>query len=130
MVTGTPAATAALASDVPDVNQLGQALFTDYVYAFEITAVLLTIAVVGAVVLVRRSEGKLIDSDEFPDGTAADELAAESAAAAVVGRGHRQPMTRLRMDQPANPTPRRSSRDVGPDSKSASHPPGTWCWLR
>jgi NADH-quinone oxidoreductase subunit I len=34
--------------------QLGRVLFTDYVFAFEITAVLLTIAVVGAVVLARR----------------------------------------------------------------------------
>jgi hypothetical protein len=40
---------------VPDVDgQLGRVLFTDYVVAFEITAVLLTIAVVGAVVLARR----------------------------------------------------------------------------
>lgn len=82
VVTGAAGSTAPMASDVPDVNQLGQALFTDYVYAFEITAVLLTIAVVGAVVLVRRSEGRSIDSDEFPDGTAADELIAESAVAA------------------------------------------------
>lgn len=76
VVTGTPATTAALSSDIPDVNQIGEALFTDYVFAFEITAVLLTIAVVGAVVLARRSDGPVIDEDEF-DGTALDALALE-----------------------------------------------------
>lgn len=83
VVTGVPGATAPLASDVPDVNQLGRALFTDYVFAFEITAVLLTIAVVGAVVLVRRPDAELVDLDEFPDGTAADELAADSEVGAA-----------------------------------------------
>jgi NADH-quinone oxidoreductase subunit J len=81
VVTGASGATAPLASDVPDVNQLGQALFTDYVFAFEITAVLLTIAVVGAVVLVRRSDDGLVDYQEFPDGTAADALWAEDTSA-------------------------------------------------
>lgn len=40
-----------------DVKVLGSHLFTDYVFAFEITAVLLTIAVVGAVLLARRPSG-------------------------------------------------------------------------
>lgn len=41
---------------VPDTNirALGSVLFTNYVFAFETTALLLTIAVVGAVVLARR----------------------------------------------------------------------------
>ncbi len=43
----------------PNVRRLGRALFTDYVFAFEITAILLTIAVVGAVVMARRPEGEL-----------------------------------------------------------------------
>jgi len=42
-----------------NVQQLAEALFTDYVFAFEITALLLTIAVVGAVVLARRPKGAL-----------------------------------------------------------------------
>jgi NADH-quinone oxidoreductase subunit J len=42
-----------------DVYALGRFLFTRYVFAFEITAVLLTIAVVGAVVLSRRPAGEL-----------------------------------------------------------------------
>ena len=37
--------------------KLGRALFTDYLFAFEITSVLLVIAVVGAVVLARRATG-------------------------------------------------------------------------
>ena len=38
-----------------NVHQLAVSLFTDYVWAFEITAVLLVIAVVGGVSLARRS---------------------------------------------------------------------------
>jgi NADH-quinone oxidoreductase subunit J len=38
-----------------NVRRLAQSLFTDYVWAFEITAVLLVIAVVGGVILARRS---------------------------------------------------------------------------
>jgi NADH-quinone oxidoreductase subunit J len=37
-----------------NVQLVGRALFTDYVFAFEVTALLLTIAVVGAVVMARR----------------------------------------------------------------------------
>jgi NADH-quinone oxidoreductase subunit J len=45
------------ASDVasePNINRLAKSLFTDYVFAFEVTSVLLVVAVVGAVVLARR----------------------------------------------------------------------------
>ncbi len=52
-VTGARAAVAADGSE-PDVNRLAKSLFTDYVFAFEVTSVLLVIAVVGAVVLARR----------------------------------------------------------------------------
>ncbi len=44
---------------VPNIDQLGRVLFTDYVFAFEITGLLLTIAVVGAVMLSRRPKGEL-----------------------------------------------------------------------
>lgn len=40
-----------------DVAALGRAVFTDYLWPFEITAGLLVIAVVGAVVLARRPRG-------------------------------------------------------------------------
>ncbi len=64
-VTGAKSTTAPLGTK-PDVNQLGETLFTKYVWAFEITGVLLTVAVVGAVVLSRRLSGEAIDLDEFP----------------------------------------------------------------
>ncbi|MEX2294498.1 MAG: NADH-quinone oxidoreductase subunit J [Acidimicrobiales bacterium] len=39
---------------VADIEQLGESLFTDYLFAFEVTSVLLVIAVVGAVVMSRK----------------------------------------------------------------------------
>lgn len=53
-VTGAHSATAAISPTVANVVQIGQQLFTTYVFALEITAGLLTIAVVGAVLLSRR----------------------------------------------------------------------------
>jgi len=44
----------ALQDGVADVAQLGESLFTTYLFAFEATSVLLVIAVVGAVVMSRK----------------------------------------------------------------------------
>jgi NADH-quinone oxidoreductase subunit J len=45
-----------------NIREVGRALFsTRYLFAFEITALLLTVAVVGAVVLARRPRGELED---------------------------------------------------------------------
>jgi len=44
---------------LPNVDQLAQSVFTDYVFAFEVTGLLLTVAVVGAVVMARRIPGAL-----------------------------------------------------------------------
>jgi NADH-quinone oxidoreductase subunit J len=44
----------AMAGSSGNVKALGTAVFTTYLYAFEVTAVLLVIAVVGAVLLARR----------------------------------------------------------------------------
>jgi NADH-quinone oxidoreductase subunit J len=52
-VTGAEALTAGF-GDRTNVEALARILFSDYVFAFEITALLLTIAVVGAVVLAKR----------------------------------------------------------------------------
>lgn len=79
--TGAQGAVAPLTDGTADINQIGAVIFTDYIYAFEITAILLTIAVVGAVVLSKRSDEELIDLDEFPDGTVADQLEARQALA-------------------------------------------------
>lgn len=54
LVSGARGVTAAIVEDVPNVTALGRLLFTDYVFALELAAVLLTIAVVAAVVLARR----------------------------------------------------------------------------
>jgi NADH-quinone oxidoreductase subunit J len=71
-VTGRAPAGAALDDALADIDRLGRVLFTDYVFAFEITAVLLTVAVIGAVVLARRSTLPPVDLDEFPEGSAVE----------------------------------------------------------
>ena len=63
---------------MPDINQLGESLFTDYLFAFEITTVLLVIAVVGAVVLARKV--KRADIVEDPLVVAHEAEVAEAAA--------------------------------------------------
>jgi NADH-quinone oxidoreductase subunit J len=82
----------------PNVNVLGASVFTTFLLPFEITSVLLVIAVVGAVVLARRprrpGEGTpellIVDpEDDDPVATPADddEAAATGTAAAVVAAG-------------------------------------------
>jgi NADH-quinone oxidoreductase subunit J len=80
-VTGQASTLAAIDGSEPNINALAKVLFTDYVFAFEITSVLLTVAVVGAVVLSRKA-GPAIDVAEFPEGTTADLLQAKHDAAA------------------------------------------------
>jgi len=53
--------TGALTGPSTDVNDLGRAVFTTYLFAFEATAALLVIAVVGAVVLARRVKAAELD---------------------------------------------------------------------
>jgi NADH-quinone oxidoreductase subunit J len=53
-VTGQANPATAVQAGTPNITQLGRLLFSDYVFAFEATAMLLTISVVGAVVLARR----------------------------------------------------------------------------
>ena len=43
-------------ASTPDVAAIGVSLFTDYGFAFEVTSVLIIVAMVGAVVLARRQE--------------------------------------------------------------------------
>jgi NADH-quinone oxidoreductase subunit J len=79
-ITGEQSVLAPLDPNVPDIEQLGLVLFTDYIFAVEITAVLLTIAVVGAVVLARQATAP-IDLGEFPEGTMSDVMRERRAAA-------------------------------------------------
>jgi NADH-quinone oxidoreductase subunit J len=51
-----------LATGQGNVKQLGTAVFTTYLFAFEATAALLVIAVVGAVLLARRE--RTLQTDE------------------------------------------------------------------
>ncbi|MGI9118767.1 MAG: NADH-quinone oxidoreductase subunit J [Acidimicrobiales bacterium] len=73
--TGAQSVTAPLDGDRSNVAVLAKALFTDYVFAFEVTSVLLVIAVVGAVVMARRPRSRP-DHDE-PTTEAGDELGVE-----------------------------------------------------
>ena len=51
---GAPVAGQGDAAEIASVRALGRVLFTDYVFAFEATSVLILVAMVGAVVLARR----------------------------------------------------------------------------
>ncbi len=76
--TGLRGATKPLEEGTADIEQLAEVLFTDYVFAFELTAVLLTIAVVGAVALARKPSGEL---QPMPDpATSPDPVTSEGAA--------------------------------------------------
>ena len=65
-ITGVRAPFDPLAGVTPDIVGIGRSLFTTYVFALEATALLLTIAVVGAVVLVRKAETMDPDDDVSP----------------------------------------------------------------
>jgi NADH-quinone oxidoreductase subunit J len=45
----------------PNVRLLARSLFSDYVYAFELTSLLLVIAVIGAVVLARKPKAEELE---------------------------------------------------------------------
>ncbi len=65
-VTGAPSAASGgtpLKGGAANIKELGSAVFTTYLYAFEITAALLIIAVVGAVMLARK-ERPVVATDE------------------------------------------------------------------
>jgi NADH-quinone oxidoreductase subunit J len=57
-LTGRSSVVAPLEDDTNDIVQLGRDLFTRNILAFEVTGILLTIAVLGAVVLVRNRGGR------------------------------------------------------------------------
>ena len=80
---------------VPDINQLGEALFTRYLYAFEITSVLLVIAVVSAVLLSRRvrREKEIIDPGQVERQAEITERIAEAEARAAHTDGARNGAT-------------------------------------
>ena len=63
-VTGQKAASGALLTGEPDINVLAKSLFSDYVFAFELTSLLLIIAVLGTAMLARRPKSRLRQEEE------------------------------------------------------------------
>ncbi len=72
--TGADGSTAPLGDAADNTRLLGESLFTDHVFAVELTALLLTVAVVGAVILSRRPTGPLqpLPVADVPTPTATD----------------------------------------------------------
>ena len=81
--TGQQAARGAANGPGENVEKLGRSIFTDFLLPFEVTAVLLVIAVVGAVVLARRPpRAELAEMREEEQRSVAEAEAVEAAAAA------------------------------------------------
>jgi NADH-quinone oxidoreductase subunit J len=78
--------------DLGNIQRVARVLFTDFLWAFELTAVLLVIAVVGSVVLARRS-GQRAQLDEreqaIEEQITRAELSEASEDAAYLGNGER-----------------------------------------
>ena len=91
-----------LDEQVPDIERLGASLFTDYLYAFEIMSVLLVIAVVGAVLLARRTTApEIIDPGQHERAEAVAERI-EAAERRAYGDGDGEvPVPSVLADEPA-----------------------------
>lgn len=83
-VTGARSATDAIAPDVSNIVQIGRQLFTTYVFPLELTAGLLTIAVVGAVLLSRRPK----DLQPIPEPESMTELGDDPLTATTEEAAH------------------------------------------
>jgi NADH-quinone oxidoreductase subunit J len=81
VITGKPSTGADPSRAASNVEGIARLLFTDYLYAFEITSVLLVIAVVGAVVLARHRRDALVD-DDLPGDAGLVEPGADAAEVA------------------------------------------------
>ena len=69
----------ALDNGLTDIERIGRVLFTDYAFGFEITAAMLTIAVIGAVVLTRSISRDDVLDDLVPASMALPSLAPAGA---------------------------------------------------
>jgi len=74
-VTGARSVAGPASGPGTNVEKLAESIFTRYLLAFEVTSVLLVIAVVGAVVLARRSAESPADDDDAADDLAGDDPA-------------------------------------------------------
>ncbi len=99
----------------PNVNLLGKALYTTYLFPFEATSALLIIAVVGAVVLARRPPAA--DHGEAVEGTPGDGVVVGRApdTAGAVTTGDPAPAAPTTAGGHA-PTPDTDTRDAEVDA--------------
>ena len=84
IVTGARASSAAISTTASNIAQIGRELFTTWLCAFEITAGLLTIAVVGAVALARRPT----DVEPLPEPESMTDMGDEPLTASPEGSVH------------------------------------------
>lgn len=84
IVTGAHSVTEAISTTTSNISQLGIQLFTNWVFALEVTAGLLTIAVVGAVLLARRPS----DVQPIPEPESMTDMGDEPLTAMPEGGGH------------------------------------------
>ncbi len=56
MLTGAPLA-APIANDTPNIEAIGQLLYTRYIFLFEMAGLILLVAMIGAIVLTHRARG-------------------------------------------------------------------------
>jgi NADH-quinone oxidoreductase subunit J len=63
-ITGTRALGGALSGTEPDITKLARSIFSTYVFAFELTSVLLVIAVLGTVLLARRPPKQIAEDEQ------------------------------------------------------------------
>lgn len=84
IITGAETTTDAISSASNNIAQIGRQLFTTWVFALEITAALLTIAVVGAVALARRPT----DVEAIPDPESMTDMGDAPLTAVPEEAGH------------------------------------------
>ncbi len=76
-----------LDDEAADVAQLGESLFTDHLFAFEVTSILLVIAVVGAVVMSRKVGRQDMVEDPLVLAAASEPQASEASGGHAQGGG-------------------------------------------
>lgn len=86
--TGAPSVSGTLSGADANVEKLGRSIFSDYLLAFELTSVLLVIAIVGAVVLSRQTRQSSISehSASEDDGFGSEAIAGASAESSGVSQ--------------------------------------------
>lgn len=84
IVTGAHSSSAAVSDSMSNIAQIGTQLFTTWLFPLEITAGLLTIAVVGAVALARRPS----DVEPLPEPESMTDMGDEPLTAVPEDGGH------------------------------------------